>query len=70
MFLRQFRDPYENYKNISNERFKFKDEVDWQSILSPLERLQSKTNQAATGQFLSKTVLTLPNWGIAKMLTQ
>lgn len=56
VFLRQFRDPYESNKNITNERFKFKDEVDWQSILSPLERLQSKSNQGATGQFLEKTV--------------
>jgi len=55
-FVRQFRDIHQHEKNISDERFHLRDETDWQSILSPLERAERRSNQLMSSSYLEKTV--------------
>ena len=55
-FIRQFRDLHQHDKDISTDIFHMRDETDWQSILSPLERSERRNNQLMNRTFLQKNV--------------
>lgn len=68
-FLRMFREPQEVDKNISDERFKLRDELDWQSLLTPMERSQRKAEEQTGLRFLSKAVPHSVNLGSFQVTT-
>jgi hypothetical protein len=66
-FLRLFREPEQHHKNISEDRFKLRDELDWQSLLTPMQRAQRKSEQKKGLRFLSKAVRLLTDTGVVKV---